>query len=205
MKYFIFDTETTGFGSFDEVIQLSGFLTDEELNPQKYVNFYCFTQVPVSDGASKVNGLNTTVLRELSGGLTFEDQWLKLDFINDPDIVWVSYSKGNFDTRMINNTLVHNGLPAHDFGKPMKVLNQYDAGVYTYDAFAAIKRRAFSGVNNKLNTVAKSLPYSKGQLDIVFDKLTDGKCARYHDALYDAFILMMILRHYKGVLRDTEI
>lgn len=205
MKYFIFDTETTGLGSFDEVVQFSGFLTDEDLNPQKFINFYCFTQVPVSAGASKVNGLNTTVLRQLSNGLTFEDQWLKLDFINEPDLIWVSYNKGGFDTRMINNTLVHNGLPAHNFGTEITVLNQYSSGVYTYNAFAAIKRRAFSGVNNKLETVAKSLPYSKQKLDDVFDKITSGKCARYHDALYDAFILMMVLRHYKNVLRDTEI
>lgn len=205
MKYFIFDTETTGLSAADEVVQLSGFLTDEKLNPIRVVNFYCFTQVPVSPGASRVNNLNTTVLHELSGGKTFEDQWLELDFIHDPDLVWVSYSTSGFDIRAINNTLIHNGLPAHNFGTEMKVLNQYKNGVYTYNAYKNIKSRAFVGVNNKLETVAKSLPFTKDQLDTIFKRIVGDNITRYHDALYDSFVLLMILKYYEKMLKDTEI
>jgi len=118
VRYVIFDVETTGLMKTDEVIQFGALVAGSDFRPEYPVNFYCYTQEPISPGAAKANGMNKKKLMELSGGKSFEDSWLELPFVKDGgnDTIWVSYSSGGFDTRLINQTLSQNGLPRMKFG-----------------------------------------------------------------------------------------
>lgn len=86
MKYFLYDVETTGLTRRDEVIQLSGFLLNEDLRKEQIINFYCYTQVETNPEAQKVHGLDKKLLWELSGGKTFEEQIFQYDFLFNEEV-----------------------------------------------------------------------------------------------------------------------
>lgn len=194
--------ETTGLLKTDEVIQFGAFIADSSFKLRQYVNFYCYTQVPISSGAAKANGMNKHKLMELSGGKTFEDNFLKLSFVQDggKDTVWVSYSSGSFDTRLINQTLVQNGLPKMKFGNRLVDLRHNTSFPCEYNAMAALKSQVFKGRSMKLSEACASCGLTEMKLDTAFNKLLKNETARYHDALYDSFALWSILNQNKEIL-----
>ena len=106
MKYLIMDTETTGLGSRDEVIQFSGILVNEEFKMSKLYNWYCETSVPITKEAAATHGLNANLLHVLSHGYTFEDNWLTMEeLLNTPDITFIGWNV-SFDIRLINQTFL---------------------------------------------------------------------------------------------------
>lgn len=195
MKYVIYDTETTGLTRSDEVVQFGAIVTDEKFVPQKAVSFYCYSQVPISEGARKVTGLDAKTVHELSGGATFEDRFLNLSFVNDKDVVWISYSANGFDERLVNQTLKNNGLSEHKFGEKKLYFTDSDKQ-YTLDAFNAIRLRVFNGKVQKLGQMAAALGYSEEKIDELFKRVIKGN-GKFHDALYDSFVLWLVVNKCK--------
>lgn len=199
MRYIFYDTETTGLKRSDEVIEFGAIVADENLNAVAYENFYCYTQVPLQEDVIQIHGIDAGLLWKLSGGKTFEDNFYDLPFLKEEDLVWVSYSTGKFDERMINQTLKNNGLPAYDFGSSISNLSKTVKGVHLFEAYPMLKNRCFNGKNKKLGVAVRdSVSSDDDKIRHLFTKVTglqDSKAA-YHGALFDAFCLyLLILRH----------
>lgn len=195
MKYVIYDTETTGLTGNDEVVEFGAIVTDENLNAKKAYKFYSFTQVPFSEQAQKITGLTPTIVRDLSNGKVFEDNWCRLPFVGDKDIVWVSYSTNGFDERLINQTLYNNGLPKYDFGKRRKTIVRGSGG-YVFDVYAAIKYKVNNGKDKKLEQVLNGIGIPESNLNKIYHSVGIDDCT-FHDALYDACSLYIILYSYR--------
>lgn len=203
MNFLVFDTETTGLGAHDEVIQFAGFLLNENLAPIKLYNFYCDTQQEISEGAYKVHQISKAKLKELSGGYTFEDNFYKLlDYIRELDVCWVAYNCP-FDRRLINQTLKNNGLPQYNFGKELNLLSN----VSNVSNFCLLKamRALLPGYKHNLSTVVKTLPWNeddiKKAVTVLMSKLGINGNVGYHDAIYDAYCTTLLLKQYHTKLR----
>lgn len=194
MKYVIYDVESTGLTRNDEVIEFGCFVANNEFIPVDAHKFFCYTQVPISEGAKKVNGLSAARVHALSGGKTFEDNFLALPFINDKDLVWVSYSNGGFDERLVNQTLKNNGLDKYPFGKRECYFKQQPG--YVFDAYNALVSRVFNGRAMKLGQTMVTTGLTEEKMDLLFEKVV-AQPVGFHDALYDAFVLWYVVNHYK--------
>lgn len=206
MKYVFYDVETTGLCKRDEVIEFAGVVTDEKLRILKVARFYCYTQVPIHKDAFKVHGLSASALMKLSDGKTFEDRFYELDFVRSGDVVWVAYSSNGFDKRLINQTLTHNGLPPFDFGTEINYLGEAREGIHEWDAFKHLSLRCFNGGKRKLSQIAAELPFGQEKLDLMFKQLVGEEwLCDYHDAIYDSFILWVIVSFYRTRLGFCEL
>lgn len=198
MKYVFFDTETTGLKRSDEVIEFASIVTDENLYPLFYEQFWCYTQVPISKGACDTHGIDAGLLWELSGGKTFEDNFFDLRVHNDKDLVWVSYSNGKFDERLINQSLKNNGLKPYSFGAALPYFKRSFSGVHSLDIYKLLKSRCFSGREMRLcNALAWSYGDWGAEFAVnLFKKVTylDNSTVKFHGALFDAFCLFLIAR-----------
>ena len=72
MQYVIFDTETTGLGNNDEVIQFSCMYLNENFKLNGIDDFYCMPTAEISAGAMAVHHLTLNKVRKLSGQKFFE-------------------------------------------------------------------------------------------------------------------------------------
>lgn len=202
MKYLIYDLETTGLMRSDEAIQFGGILTDENLQIERGYNFYGYTQVPISQKAQDTHGISKAMLRRLSNGKTFEDCFYEASFQNEKDLTWVSFSTNGFDERMINQTLEHNGLPKYDFGSKANFFGAETSGIHRLDAYACLRGRVFHGRNQRLSQIVSTLPYTDEKVQRAFDAYFSDISynTAFHDALFDAFCLWLVLAHYKSRL-----
>ena len=67
--------------------------------------------MPISAGAFSTHGIDKAKLFQLSEKKVFEDNWLEfIESLQGNNIIWVSWSQGGFDERLINQTLANNGL-----------------------------------------------------------------------------------------------
>ena len=204
MEYAIFDTETTGLRSKDEVIQFTAFLTDDNFRLKKLYNFYCYTNQRISKDAIAVHHLDRETLMKLSHSKYFEDYYYKYtDLFNKKSITWVGWNV-KFDMRLCNQTLCNNGLFAHNFGTTTTRLVMPE-GIYNYDLMQAISDLKNNGRRMKLSAAMSLVPYSKESIDRMFNRIMDlGKNIinpGYHNALYDAFCTWLILKYYSNVLK----
>lgn len=200
MNYFLFDVESTGMTNKDEVIQFSGLLFDEKFALKKFFNFYCDTQQTIDPGALKVHGISKEILKKLSDGKTFEDNFFEMLKILEqyPDLCWVSYNI-EFDKRLVNQTLVNNGLESFDFGKDLpkfiKVLGKSNA------CLLQGMRMIFPGRGgHKLYQIVERLPYSKEDIQKAFAKLAitcnlDPELS-YHNAAYDVYTSYLVFKYF---------
>lgn len=209
MNYLVYDTETSGLNfNRDEVLQFSGILLDDSLAIKQVFNFYCDTQVSIDPGAAAVNGLNHSILRELSGGKTFEDNFLNLPIWELKDLCWVGYNSVHFDSKMINSTLVANNLPPVVFGPEeprIKLTN--NKGIYQLDMMKfiqAINKGHRMKLISAVDTIKDKYPidvlnnaYKKyfSQYDI------NPKGDLFHNALYDTFMTYALLCYYAPYMR----
>ena len=202
MNYIIFDTETTGTGPKDEVIQFSAIITNENFVIENLVDFYCYTQHPINAHAFNVHHISKEMLFKLSKGLTFEDQWEKhASMLDIPDVVWVDWSIGGFDQRMINQPLVNNGL--HDYFTFPRVrdLAQCQKGKYSFDLMRLVSEK-FGEHSMKLTNAVRTLKIDKAAIDKLYRLLLKsvgincGENVNYHDSSYDAFATYLLFRSY---------
>lgn len=212
MKYFLYDVETTGLTRRDEVIQLSGFLLNEDLRKEQIINFYCYTQIETNPEAQKVHGLDKKLLWELSGGKTFEEQIFQYDFLfNEKDITFVGYNI-SFDNRMVNQTLKNNGYDAMDFGSKVNSLTKYE-GRHNFDLMKPLSSMFNHGVRMKLSDAATRIKFkSTAEINKVYEVIFDNvgmpegfsdtlakqtSVSKFHNSLYDSFIYWCLLLDYK--------
>lgn len=191
MEYIIFDTETTGFQTKDEVIQFAGFLVDDNCKLLRLYSFYCYPLIEIPDDAIKVHHLTKSILMKLSDGRFFEEQFFEYDdLLSKKDLTWVGYNV-DYDKRMINQTLKNNGYTPYKFGN--KVAGLYDdIGVHSFDVMSAIADRYNHGKWEKLATcVRKYCSLSLEQINKEYECISKY-CGMqtefaFHNAIYDAF------------------
>lgn len=198
MQYIVFDTETTGLTSSDEVVQFAGLLLNEKLDLVNIINFYCQTQVDISPEVTKITHLDGETVHRLSKGKFFEDYYFSIPVFKCTSLVWIGYNV-SFDCRMINNTLANNGLPLHNFGNRIVRLDKTE-GVYNFDVMQVVAAEN-NGIKKKLSEAARELPHSQEDLELMFQKLlklTDSPSEiHYHNALYDAMVTWLVLINKK--------
>lgn len=201
-KYVIFDTETTGLTKTDEVIQFSAFVLDDSFSVKSAVNFYSDTQVPISAGAFNTHHLTKAKLNQLAGGEFFEDNWMKLvDELRQHQVIWVDWCNGSFDERMINQTLENNGLPDYfhfPVSPDLKVCRKNRFSVFNMMR-ALCQKLGVRSLN--LASAVATLPFTKEQINNIYSSIAmqvpnlDDEL-RYHNALYDAFVTMILFKYY---------
>lgn len=203
MKYAIIDNETTGLGSCDEVIQFACILADEDFNAIRLHNVYCYTQHAINPKAQAVHGISKEMLHELSGGLTLEDHFSKMDdLFKCDDLTWVEWSTSGFDMRLINQTLANNNAKTIDFGSRIArpVIQE---GVHNYNLLHGICNLLFGGKTVNLQRAVSVLPYSSDSIERMYRQYisVNGEAGSFHRAEYDAFITWLLLYTYGKKLR----
>lgn len=203
MRYFIFDTETTGFGDTDQVIQLAGVLLDEDFKIISAINNYCEINFPIPREATEVHGITNKMLQEMSEGCTIEDAIYESGFIEDEeDICFIAYNI-DFDKRMINQSLRIAGMKEVDFGRSIKSLSEAkgrcnmcamktSASIFGYprwikleQMFKSHSRYSIQNVENGVKSCNKA--FNLPNVD-----------SNFHDALYDSFVLTLLLAEHRN-------
>lgn len=212
MKYFIYDTETTGVMKKDEVIQFSGFLLNDKFQKEQIVNFYAYTQIEIDPEAQAVHQLNKKQLWSLSQEKTFEEQIFQYDFLfNEPDLIFIGYNI-SFDNRMVNQTLENNGYDPINFGQKIGSLIK-SSGRFNFDLMKPLSAMFNHGINMKLSNASthlkkRSLNDVNKVFDIIFNSYgipnhlrgVSGAApdiSRFHNALYDSFLCWCLLLDYR--------
>lgn len=207
MYYVLFDVETTGLTSTDEIIQFSAFIFD---NPdfkilKSVVDFYCFTTIPIKKDAEKVHGITPKNLIKWSNKKFFEEQFLPLVKDLGPDVTWVNYSNTMFDLRMVNQTLQNANLPAMDFGTRVYDFSE-TKGIHHLDLMTMMARKlnGNSRAISLVNALKKTKGFNQKTLDMMYDnvnKKVESFCPankelaqKYHCARYDAFAMWYLLK-----------
>jgi DNA polymerase III epsilon subunit-like protein len=204
MKYCIFDTETTGLGATDEVIQFCCMIFENSLlNNTKFIDFYCMSTIEINPKAIAVHNLTVDKLYELSGKKFFEEQFDGIRKYLDGDIVFIGYNI-NFDMRKINATLKNANLPSYDFGANTRVLG-VESGRYHFDVMTLAKKLMKGSTKNFTQSeVLKSIPefdendFNKMYRDYIREVLSSNPKLKYdtkddfHNARYDVFALWYI-------------
>lgn len=207
MECFIFDVESTGLTTRDEVIQFSGFRTDINFKLKGFVNFYCSTNVMVHPGALAVHGLTNKAVYELSKGRTLEDNLSDCDFIWKKNIVFIHYSSG-LDVRMTNGTLESNGCVGIDFGRKVATLPTKDVNLnYNLSAIETLNKHfgnpKWKSLTDIVNT--RLTKYKQSDLESIFDMILKSYGynssmfpQRYHNSAFDSFILWFLMNEYRS-------
>lgn len=203
MKYFVFDTETTGLGQQDEVIQFAGYLLDDNFKFLTLHQFYCDTTVKINERALETHKITHAMLKKFSRDVFFEDYFTELKPVLDtPDIVFVGYNV-KFDIRLVNQTLTNQGYNAYDFGKKTTTLRN-TKGRYYFDLMAALQNFKFGGKPVKLVNAVNTLlnvEHTNTIYDKIANKLPYDSSMRYHSAIYDAFMTSALLQKYGNMFK----
>ncbi|WP_394862397.1 3'-5' exonuclease [Paraclostridium bifermentans] len=210
MKYFVFDTETTGLYANDEVIQFSGLLFDENKELLDVVNFYCNSSKLIPKEVEAVHGLSNKVLNELSGGLFFEDKIMRYPWLYNPKgIVFIGYNVA-FDIKMVNNTLSLAGYERIDFGQNVPkipaVIRECDRDKnYNICLMKTLKDnlglKSYAKLEHLANKYVSEKPEDLAKLRkniIDYYKLEDNKYNEqgFHDSLFDSIVTVSLFRRF---------
>lgn len=206
MSYlFFFDTETTGFGPDDEVIQFAGILTDANMNIIDVVNFYCNPAKIIPREAVNVHGLTNADVYKLSHGHFIDEFIFKYDWLVNPkDIVFIGYNV-EFDVRLVNQSLLLNGCEGINFGTRVNVIpRDTKHKSYKLCMMETIKNNLGYYKNQKLvNVTREHLHFNSNKVVEKIELLCEyfnvdrPKHCNAHDALYDSFMTMMLFNRFK--------
>ena len=128
MKIVILDTETTGIGNRDEVIQFSSICIDENFTVLGASNSYCKVTIPVPPEATAIHGITNEILDELSDNKFLEDHIESLDYmVNPKDTIFIGYNIA-FDIDKINYSLTNAGYAPIDFGINVNMIPEETKG-----------------------------------------------------------------------------
>lgn len=206
MYYVLFDVETTGLTSKDEVIQFSAFIFDSpDFKILKgAVDFYCFTTIPIKKDAMNVHGITPEKLLKWSNKKFFEEQFLSFVEQMGPDVTWISYSNNMFDIRLINQSLTNANLEPMDFGSRVYDFKA-EKGVHHLDlmTYMANKLNGNSRAISLSNALKKTPGFTQHNLDVMYNNVNKrmaNYCPenkelqnKYHCARYDAFAMWYLL------------
>lgn len=217
MKFVVFDTEDTGVGRKDEVIQIGGILLDEKLNMLRPFNEYFLSSVPVHKDAAAVTGLGSKQSQLLGRDRYFEDfYWENQDLFSEDDITWCAYN-ASYDIRMVNQTLQNNGIAPYNFGTQTTNLFDATTGHHYFDVMLSCKNglglkyfpklaaceahtkytpSALAEMYNKIMKIIDSInpsydgvPFSEYVVSVM--NVRNGSL--FHDALYDAMVTWLLM------------
>lgn len=193
MIYVIFDTETTGFTSKDEVIQFSGVITDEHLEPIRLFDFYCDTARKSHPDALMLHRITQEELHKRSMGKTLEDHIAAMsEWFKQEDVIWVGYNVP-FDIRLVTSTLKNNGAPLVDFGTETTTPFQAK-GRWFFDLMKYYKGYKFAGRYTLADAVNDITGFSKEQLASIYTKMTKKSVQEvtFHRADFDSLITWVL-------------
>lgn len=168
------DTETTGLGRNDKVIEYCGILFLVDGDDYEYVGeYHIFNNVDVviSVGAQRVHGITPKRLEDLSNGKSYVEYMQgmyevlsKVDYVFGHNV--------NFDVRMVTNT----------YGRV------YSPNAQFFDTIDSAK--FYFGRNMKLEEMAKATQKEFGMQSDAFDTEFNTLYGEggYHGALYDAYV-----------------
>ena len=207
-KYFVFDTEGTGLNKTmkDEVIQLSGFLLNENLDVIQIVDIYCNTTSPIPKESIAVHGITDKFLQENANNMFLEDYLALPEYkwLADPhDLTVIGYNT-SFDTKLINTTLHNNGYATINFGiQKIKLPKSNAKGNYVFDMMKACQMLYGYRNYKKLSEVIKLQVLDKKNkteqdLFSYFQKFCKSKgftpkACSFHTALFDAFCVYLLI------------
>lgn len=214
MQYVIFDTETTGLGNNDEVIQFSCMYLNENFKLNGIDDFYCMPTAEISAGAMAVHHLTLNKVRKLSGQKFFEEKFYAIKEKFGKDCTFINYSSSMFDFRLVNQTLTRAGMPEFDFGAKTLALNDNAHGFYKYDLMSGIARlNGIRGGKIKLENALKLIfDYNEQDLKMKYFNLCKmlerkGLAASietdmlFHNARFDTFCMWFLLNEFGGRLK----
>lgn len=210
MKLVLYDTETTGLGPKDEVIQYCCMILDESLNLMKIHDVYCMSTIQIDPGAFKVHNLTREFIYEKSHGKFFEELFedIKKDF--DDDIVIFVAFNDKFDMRLINQTLINANLPVFDFGEKINSLAQKKSGIYHLDLMKAAAdyfnfRKGYISLDKTLEKLGKQDCINKYNDLNKITKYENDRDNYHHNARFDVFALWYIIYNLKGYLFRKDV
>lgn len=206
MKLVFYDTETTGLGKRDEVIQLSGIVTDMSLKPISVFNAFSFTNVNISDGAKRIHGIDRKTLLKMSQGKYLEEVLEGIGVFDYKDAVYIAFND-SFDKRLINQSLINNGADPIDFGRTVSTIERgLRKGRYNLCALKLFSTSLNNGNRWKLETfIRKKSGVSFEELERYYSifrsklNLPIHKDS-FHDALFDSFCMWWLTNKYRGLL-----
>lgn len=203
MEYLVFDTEASGMGVDDEVIQFAGIRLNSDFRIIGMVNWYCSITFPMNPEAVEVHGITDAKLVELANGRFFEDylsmpenSWIA----NPTDLTFIAYNS-RFDKRLVNQSLEHNGYSKLNFGRSQRLLpNKNSYGVYNVCAME-LSTQVFNyqfGNKKLAEVLATQTKYTPKEIDVMLDELSSKFGVRrtakgFHDGLYDALATAMLV------------
>lgn len=208
-QYVLYDVETTGLTSRDEVIECAVFILDEQLSCRYVNDFYCMSTVPIHPDAQRVHGISLGMLQDLSKGKFFEEYFEDVKKRFNNDTTFIAYSSSFFDERLINQTLTNAGMPTYDFGAKIKDFRLDDGHKHQFDLMGAVAPLLGGrGGKIKLETaVSKVASYGKEECIARYKAFTKAVPKQtipghdcFHDARFDVFCMWFIIDKLKDKL-----
>lgn len=216
MNYIFFDTETTGLGNKDEIIQISGIVTDLSLNIKEVFSEYVYTDRPITPGALQVHGIDSFKLRKLSSDpktgmpLYLEDKLGKIQRMFSKGNIFVGHNV-NFDIRLLQQSLA---LSIKKFSTPdtFEGFDKCDEGCnYKICTLTQLKKYG-PGKGNK-NYSNKLEKYIERFNSIYGDNAVENSyvnfCSKFnvssekgksHDSLFDTFATYLLFAQYQDIM-----
>ena len=115
----IFDTETTGLGNKDRIIEICLWEIIDDIKTDNFLHFYFNPQMKVPEEAVNIHSLDNDFLKDKP---LFEDKYEEIiNFIDDSNLI---AHNASFDRRMLNNELRRldqNVFPKHNFIDTLKI------------------------------------------------------------------------------------
>ena len=177
-NYVLFDTETTGNGDKDRIIQV-GAMVVKSRNDVEIINDLCRTEVPISVEAMEVHGITPDVIegKPLYGETTFAR---RIDALNLPENYLIAHNIG-FDLGMIEKEGFHNKMKRIDTVRCARhLLPDLPAHRLQYLRYALELYREEAAEADKLGVTVKA-----------------------HDAIGDVLILKLLFSYLVQKVREA--
>lgn len=212
-RYIVFDTETTGLtrGSDDkrgsEVIQFSAIVFNSNFEIERVINRYSSTTQVMTAEVSNIHHINDELLQKLSEG-KFLETIIEEEGIRDLDnVTWIGFNSHAFDIPMINQTLKQNGARGVVFGETVKHLSTQRDGVFKFDCMHPLGNIVLGRRGKLVDIIKKGIgsqefeSYCCALRDIYnITELQEGTDSFFHNAVYDALALYMLIHKYRTYL-----
>ena len=211
MTYLVFDTETTGLSrkysnlnepcsvteNGDEIIQIGGFVVDEQLNPIRAFCHYCDVLLPDSKSeARRVHQIGMETIRAEIPGTFFEE--VACRFVPElfyKDVTFIGYNI-DFDMQMVAQCLRNLCFPFENTTPVMGRL--YKSGRHTLDVMKYLPGKS------KLVSFSKELNADREAFFMKYAGVLPLECnipgllgatwEHNHNSLFDALETLLLLK-----------
>jgi len=178
-KLIIFDTETTGLGNRDRIIQVGAIVVD--LHDKEYIEVHdelCSSDVQISSEAMAIHGIKQVDIEDKP---KYKDTKFKkaLDVYNNKENYLIAHNL-TFDKRMVEK---------EGFVSKYNLIDTYQCSIHLFETGSTINNRIVE--NNKLQTF-REIFFSEEEETNEADKY--GVKIKAHDAIGDVVILKMFFK-----------